>query len=49
MWHNLINGAIAALTTANLAALVIGTFVGIVVGILPGIGPMVGRKSKMRV
>lgn len=42
MWNNLIAGAIAALTLANIGALVFGTFVGIVVGILPGIGPMVG-------
>ena len=42
MWHNLISGAVAALTLANIGILVFGTFVGIVVGILPGIGPMVG-------
>jgi len=42
VWHNLISGATAALTVANIGALVFGTFVGIVVGILPGIGPMVG-------
>lgn len=42
MWQNLISGAAAALTLANLGSLVFGTFVGIVVGILPGIGPMVG-------
>jgi putative tricarboxylic transport membrane protein len=42
VWHNLISGATAALTVANIASLVFGTFVGIVVGILPGIGPMVG-------
>ncbi len=42
MWHNLISGAAAALTLANIGSLVFGTFVGIVVGILPGIGPMVG-------
>ena len=42
MWDNLISGAVAALTLANIGILVFGTFVGIVVGILPGIGPMVG-------
>ena len=42
MWENLITGASAALTLANMGSLVFGTFVGIVVGILPGIGPMVG-------
>jgi putative tricarboxylic transport membrane protein len=42
MWDNLISGAMAALTLANMGSLVFGTFVGIVVGILPGIGPMVG-------
>ncbi len=42
MWENLITGASAALTMANMGSLVFGTFVGIVVGILPGIGPMVG-------
>ena len=42
MWDNLISGAVAALTLANMGFLVFGTFVGIVVGILPGIGPMVG-------
>jgi len=42
VWDNLISGAVAALTLANIGILVFGTFVGIVVGILPGIGPMVG-------
>jgi len=42
VWDNLISGAVAALTLANMGFLVFGTFVGIVVGILPGIGPMVG-------
>ncbi len=42
MWANMIDGIQAALTLANLGALVFGAFVGIVVGILPGIGPMVG-------
>ena len=42
MWDNLISGAVAALTLANIGFLVFGTFMGIVVGILPGIGPMVG-------
>ena len=42
MWDNLISGAVAAFTLANMGFLVFGTFVGIVVGILPGIGPMVG-------
>lgn len=42
MWHNLISGAAAAFSLANMGFLVFGTFVGIVVGILPGIGPMVG-------
>lgn len=42
MWDNIIQGAVAALTLANLGALVFGTLVGIIVGILPGIGPMVG-------
>jgi putative tricarboxylic transport membrane protein len=42
VWDNLIKGAVAAFTLANMGFLVFGTFVGIVVGILPGIGPMVG-------
>ena len=42
MWDNLISGAVAAFSLANLGFLIFGTFVGIVVGILPGIGPMVG-------
>ena len=42
MWANMVDGILAALTLANLGALVFGAFVGIVVGILPGIGPMVG-------
>ena len=42
MWDNLINGAVAAFSLANIGFRVFGTFVGIVVGILPGIGPMVG-------
>jgi putative tricarboxylic transport membrane protein len=42
VWHNLISGAVAAFSLANMGFLVFGTFVGIVVGILPGIGPMVG-------
>lgn len=42
MWDNIIQGVVAALTLANLGALVFGTLVGIIVGILPGIGPMVG-------
>ncbi len=42
MFEHLIEGVQAALTLANLAALVFGALVGIIVGILPGIGPMVG-------
>jgi len=42
VWDNLISGAVAAFSLANMGSLVFGTFVGIVVGILPGIGPMVG-------
>lgn len=42
MIETALEGFSAALTLANLGALLAGTFIGIVVGILPGIGPMVG-------
>ena len=42
MLDHLLTGIHAAVSLANLGALVFGTFVGIVVGIIPGIGPMVG-------
>lgn len=38
----LLAGWAAAISPANITALVCGTLVGIIVGILPGLGPMVG-------
>ncbi len=42
MFEHFTAGVLAALSLANLGALIAGSLIGIVVGILPGIGPMVG-------
>ena len=42
MVETLLAGWSAAVSLANIGALVVGTLVGIIVGILPGLGPMVG-------